>query len=224
MDQSQLLHQPLHQEQMFKTMPPDEPSHRGIAMPSPAPAPAPAGEQLQKKQEEIAPQVGKAAPFAQKEDRPRQQLPRLESARKQRSTDAAAAKEHLATESAADFLAQEREPLPLAAAPQPLPETAARTVPRAQTLPSATKAGAGALNLETWKIRLRHGCGPLAETKDLAPLAEQGRQLLAAGYVDKPQQELIEAILDQLAANNPPGQRCRRILELIGPERTEKKR
>lgn len=221
MDQNRLYRKPLHQEQAFEAMPPQEPPSRMTTMPTPAPATT--GGELQKNQGETAPTADSPAPFAQK-NVPSQRPPRIEPDRKQRSTDTAPEKKPDAVGRTADFFVQEPESISPAVVPEPFPETAARTALRAPAPSLTSKAGAIPLNLETWEISLRHGCEQSAEAKDLTHLAEQGRQLLAAESLDTPQQELIRAILDQLAGNNEHAERCRRILELLAPERTEQKR
>ncbi|MGE4560864.1 MAG: hypothetical protein AB7E77_11740 [Desulfobulbus sp.] len=224
MDKSQLLHAPLHQAQTFETRLP-EPSRRERTMPESAPAPETTGGHGQQAKEKTGPVAGSAALLAPKNDLLRREFSPLETDKEQKKAapDASRPPKPPATDSATGSLTLEKESAAPTADQAPLPESTLRTTLQAAAPSPATKAGATPPDLDTWKESLRHGCEQ-PEANLPAEFALQGRQLLAAGPLDGPQQALVGAILDQLAGNTPPDQQCRRILELLDREKPKEKK
>lgn len=116
--------------------------------------------------------------------------------------------------SAAAELAKKEEAPPLmAAAPEPM----ARMAKPAAAPPQPAVGGAAPLSFAAWKEQLRSDCTQPPSAEQLAALAVQGRQILAAEALDAEGKQRVTTLLEALERQEEIELRCKAILEFLGP-------
>lgn len=105
------------------------------------------------------------------------------------------------------------------AAPAAAPQAASRSTATAPAPPAAVAGGAQPLTVASWQNRIREGCQNRPGTEFFSTLIEQGKQLLRQpATLQTGERQRIERILAVLGSQQQPEQRCRAVLEILGPE------
>lgn len=105
------------------------------------------------------------------------------------------------------------------AAPAAAPQAASRSTAAAPPPPAPLAGGAEPLTVAGWRNRIREGCQNRPGTEFFSTLIEQGKQLLRQpATLQTGERQRIERILVVLGSQQPPEQRCRAVLEILGPE------
>lgn len=101
----------------------------------------------------------------------------------------------------------------MAAAPEPM----ARMAKPAAAPPQPAVGGAAPLSFAAWKEQLRSDCTQPPSAEQLAALAVQGRQILAAEALDAEGKQRVTTLLEALERQEEIELRCKAILEFLGP-------
>ena len=107
--------------------------------------------------------------------------------------------------------AEKEAAVPLPAAREP------RAVMAKPAAAPPAEEGTAPLNLATWQEQLRHDCTRPPAPEQLAALAVQGRQLLAAANLDEAGRQRVNTLLEPLEGQQEVETRCKAILEILGP-------
>jgi hypothetical protein len=104
------------------------------------------------------------------------------------------------------------------AAPKATPQAALRATGGAPPLPAPVAESAPALTLAAWETRIREGCQGQPKTDFIATISQHGQQLLRESNVlNKQEKQQIERLLAVLGKQQPAGQQCRALLDILDP-------
>jgi hypothetical protein len=105
-----------------------------------------------------------------------------------------------------------------AATSKATPQAALRTTGAAAPSPAPAAESAPPLTMVAWQNRIRAGCQGQIGADFFATITQQGKQLLRESTtLNKQERRQIERLLAVLDKQQPAGQQCRTLLDILGP-------